>query len=122
MFWTYDALPVVVAAAVVGPVVVAGVVVLVVPPKAKPPAPVAVPLPTVTVPVHVAPLGQHAIFLALSSVQNVPAVQQAPASAFAKVEQELWSAGQLPSLFSRSCLWSLLGMEVALKSNPSSGA
>ena len=35
-------------------------------------------------------------------MQIVPAVQHAPASAAASVEQELWFEGQFPSRFSRS--------------------
>jgi len=58
--------------------------------------------PVVTVPVQNAPVGQHAIFRELSSVQTLPAVQHAPPSAAASVEQELKLTGQLPSLFSRS--------------------
>jgi hypothetical protein len=62
-------------------------------PNTKPPLPVpvvvVVPVAIWIVPVHVAPMGQHAIFLAWSRVHIDPDVQQAPASAFAKVEQEL---------------------------------
>lgn len=82
-------MPVVAAAAIPVVVVIAAVFEVVVAPNTGPP-PAAVPVaPRVTVPVHFAPLGQHAMFFELSNVQNVPAVQHAPASAFAKVEQEL---------------------------------
>jgi len=65
---------------------------------------VAVLVPCVTVPVQVAPMGQHAIFRELSSVQNVPDVQQAPPSTAARVEHELKFVGQFPSLRSNSCI------------------
>jgi len=76
------------------PVIVATVfvVVLVVvapPPSTTTPVVVAVAVCITIVPVQVAPIGQHATFLAWSVVHIEPATQQAPASAAANVEQEL---------------------------------
>ncbi len=77
----------------VEPVVVEVVVVVLEAPKTAPelvdPVPVAVATAISTVPVHVAPVGQQAMFFAWSVVHIEPAVQHAPASAAAKVEQEL---------------------------------
>jgi len=42
------------------------------------------------------------MFLARSSVHVDPAMQHAPPSAFANVEQELWFTGQFPSRFRSS--------------------
>jgi len=73
-------------------------------PKTNPPVVVVVAaVARPIVPVQVAPVGQHAMFLAWSVVQKEPCVQHAPASAAAKVEHELKPVGQFPSLFSRSC-------------------
>ena len=105
------------AAVIVPPLVV--VVVAVPVPVPMTIAPVVVAVCRATVPVHVAPVGQHllsvsenskpksgfnhAILCALSVVQNDPAVQQAPPSLSAKVEHELKFEGQLPSRFNSSC-------------------
>lgn len=69
--------------AVFVPVVVAVPVVL---PNTPPPVPVVAAEPRV--PVHVAPVGQHAMFFALSVVQTEPAVQHAPPYFALRVEQE----------------------------------
>lgn len=66
---------VVVAVFIAGPREV--IAVAVVPPNTTPP-PGAVPVPKVIVPVHVAPIGQQAICLALSVVHTDPTVQHAP--------------------------------------------
>lgn len=66
---------------VVGALVIPGEdvpVVVVTLPNTPPPAAVAVPVPSVMVPVQVAPIGQQAMLLALSFVQTEPEVQQAP--------------------------------------------
>lgn len=79
----------------------ADVVVAVALPKTAPPV---VPVDLSIVPVHFAPIGQHAMLRELSSVHLDPTVQQAPPSAAASVEQELYDTGQLSSLFFNSCL------------------
>jgi hypothetical protein len=53
-----------------------------------PPPPDVVPVACVNCPVHVAPMGQQAIFPAASRVQVEPATQQAPPSSAARVVQE----------------------------------
>jgi len=62
-------------------------VVVVPPPSTAPPVPV-VDAAAAMVPVHVAPVGQHATFFALSVVHIEPAVQQAPPYFALRVEQE----------------------------------
>ena len=71
------------------------------PPNTAPPVPV-VDAAAARVPVQVAPVGQQAMFFALSVVHIEPAVQQAPPYFALRVEQEPKLAGQEPSLFSRS--------------------
>lgn len=73
------------------------------PPSTAPPLPVVeAAVAAAMVPVHVAPVGQQAMFFALSVVHIEPAVQQAPPYFALRVEQESKLAGQEPSLFSRS--------------------
>jgi len=63
-------------------------VVLPKPPPPPPPPPVPVEAAEPRVPVQVAPVGQQAMFFALSVVQTEPAVQQAPPYLALRVEQE----------------------------------
>jgi len=98
---------VIVATAVVGAVVAVVVPVPVPNTAPPPPSPVVVAVAMSREPVHVAPVGQHAMFLALSVVQKEPAVQHAPPAESRNVLQELKFTGQLPSRLRRSfsCSW-----------------